>query len=620
MQLDFFRIVFFSSPAWITCIVAPLQKDRQFLKLLAHAAVAFLTYWLLFHSYPCQCRHAWGTRMVSDPTFWGNEQAMQAAIAAEKDNFYVLKDIKDPGLREIFLDATPNNGSLDDGRGARSRAPDPTEDGGQQVWTYMKGMLHDSEASGDHEQRVRKWLAPLAGSRSLDALKLRAYCNLHNRDLKMPYVFPLRVLGLEADLNLPCEYWTCVLTEARTRGKQIFWIVPVVAAVLTWSHYRLQCELCTKWLGTGSPRSWWAWFWATLVPFLSVLFLKTTYDEELGPLVEVRFRQAWHVFSFWLRDPSHQVTFAVLCVGLLVLYIYRDNVKSHMGWHESHVYQCFFTQSRQSTSAQEQMLEEWTFQICIWRLDLYANSASTHALGDCGSDIEGGEMQEGSDQHVLLGDGDKRRRAQRDDNINCLLGGRGQGSCLLGGGLGGMAALLLNRREEDNETLKTSDGRKPKLQIRVLYGHREVQGTRCFRPTQEEWMNKAPVYIQENFKVTVPYRPGQTLRIEVQDVGAPLGIMPIGEVSFDESKLKQLFEVSARAQKGIGAPSVQQVVKLVAADGIAARTNSYLHQEMRALGFEPHVLSDGGAVWLALCETGSEQADDGMLCDCCEGI
>merc|ERR1712039_197250 len=103
------------------------------------------------------------------------------------------------------------------------------------------------------------------------------------------------------------------------------------------------------------------------------------------------------------------------------------------------------------------------------------------------------------------------------------------------------------------------------------------------------------------------------------DTGAPLGTVTIGEVSFDEMKLRQLCQHGPKAKEESGLVSVNQVVKMLAVQGDPREGERLSEREQIAglerVGFKPHVLSDGGAAWLAFCEIDVAQvADSGLLC------
>jgi len=341
--------------------------------------------------------------------------------------------------------------------------------------------------------------------------------------------------------------------------------------MLTVMHYRMECCGLSWWLGSGQPRIFWTYFWASLLPFLLVLLIKTTCDDEIGILVGLRFHEVQSTLSEFFSDTTHRLYFAGGCATVVVLYVYWEQVRDYLGLPHFTIAQ--YMLARGPVVEAE---EERTFQVCIWRLDLHS------LLGDA-SPREESDNGHDSETDLFL----ERQNSSR--------------SCL------GCPRGSFRRREEDQDTLRTHDGRRPTLIIRFYYGTREVQRTRVVRPTQSEWSAKIPVYVQENFRLSVAFRPGTPLRMEVQDTGAPLGTVCIGQVSFDEMKLLRQFDVSRHAQKESSQVSVHQLIKMMAVGNDATKEQV---RELKNLGFNSHALSDGGAVWLAFSEVDLHQQDD----------
>jgi len=340
-HLDVFRLFFFGSPGLITAIVAPFNKDRNSTKIVGLSGFLFIAYWMLMQAYPCQCRHAWGTMMFADNRFWGNDQAIRDAMMQEKENFYKDTEMDEQEL-EVFSVPDKNHSMASVGHGREdanigrifreitkmSNEEKAEEQKEVQELKEEKAKLDAEDAApagpagfgpgrrlqygapqqpmgGGATERVRKWISPLAGSGSMDILKLRAYCHIHKHDEKLPAIFPYRAIGLPAHYTttLPCPYWSCIMTEARVDGKLPFFVSFAFVAILNYIHYRLECQSCgavTCLLGSGQTRIWWSWFWAAFVPLWLVMFLKTTYDEELSELICNRLGELFAAVSGWL--------------------------------------------------------------------------------------------------------------------------------------------------------------------------------------------------------------------------------------------------------------------------------------------------------------------------------
>jgi len=605
LHLDLFRSIFFLSPAWITCIVGPFQKDRNAYKLGMFMVFMFLGYWSTVHCFPCQCRHAWGTMMVADLSYWPNNTAIQEAVLQELNSYYLMKDLDHASWS--VPPSSKQHGAL---QGVSAKDP-------SSVSTLLEMLKQEEQARQSMEAphaMVKKWIAPLTGGLSLDNLKLRAYCNIHRNDKKMPHVYPLKVVGIAAqqmNFTLPCPHWTCLLTEARPGGKLIYFEILALTGLLTYTHYRFDClGLCVWVFGTGQPRIWWLWFWASLLPLWLVMLLKTTHDQELGETLSGSIMWSLTGARDWFEaDTAHQVEFFIALIGGAALYVYRDKVRKELGLDEHSVVYLF---------PRAQVSAESTFQVCVWRVDVNADATFAKFQNLEGTISEGGS----STQRTNYGhfhESFEEREAPGFDAGNCWIGNRDPVSMVQ---RAVRSYLPLVQRAADGNFLRTRDGQLPALCVRMYHGIDEVQSTRTVRPSTVEWAEEGSVLFQENFKLSVQRRPNTQFRVEIRDTSASLGHVSLGHATFSEERLRRQFERSRRAQEelgfGIGMEpvAIQQVILMM------RRCSSPLEEEallrrMVEVGFAPHRLSEGGAVWLAFCD--SMEDGDQWPCVCVGG-
>jgi len=597
-HLDLFRAVFFTSPAWVTLAVGPWQKDRSPYKLIGFMIVTFLFYWSTVHCYPSQCRHAWGTMMVADLTYWDNQTAFKAALVKELDTYYLLKHV-DPTSWSV-----PNKA---DGLG--SAALPPAQRKANKDVSKLLAMLEaQDQTSHNGLKHVNQWIEPLTGGTSLDNLKLRAYCNIHRNDHKMPHVYPLKVLGVapeQFNLTAPCPHWTCVLTESRQGGKLVFFEVVALAAILSYAHYRCDCWYCCVWLlGTGQCRIWWMWFWATLLPFLTVMLIKTTHDKELSVTLMMFFSGISNGVESWIVDnTTHQVMLLGGVIGAVVCYVYRDRVRKELGLDEATVLALF---------PRNTMKTEDSFQVCLWRVDISADRCfSMFHL------IDGNTEDGQSSTADSVSARETNREETQSQRALMICGLNNEPSGMWGKAL--RAYLPLVNRRGDGDQLHTPSGSIPSLSTRLYHGSEEIQRSRTVRVSPTDWSDEGTVYFQEMFKLSVERRPSSNFRVEIRDSAAALGHVAIGHCTFSDDRLERQFERSRKAQRRIGVRTVavEQVMQMMLEEPcVSIADEERQMRRMWEVGFAPHRLSEGGAVWLAFCDTDTHGNATCGMCSC----
>jgi len=594
LHFDFFRAAFFTSPAWITCIVGPFQKERDMLKLSMFMVFMFLGFWSVVHCFPCQCRHAWGTMMVADQSYWTNDTAIEEAVLQEIDSYYLMKD-----LDHASWSVPPTSNHRPALQGLSRTHP-------RSVSTLLQ-MLGDDPtqfASASSHDRVKKWIAPLTGGLSLDNLKLRAYCHIHRYDKRMPHVYPLKVVGIAAqqlNITLPCPHWTCLLTEARPGGKLVYFEILALVALLTYVHYRCDCLAVSVWLfGTGQCRIWWLWFWATLLPLWSVMLLKTTYDQELSETLSGSLTWTFTGARDWFEeDLGHQVTFFIGLIGAAALYVYRERVRKELGLDEHSLVYLF---------PRRQVTTESHFQVCVWRVDVNAETAIRKFDDFQGLSSEASSSTQRTHYGQFHESLEERSPHPGFDAGNCYVCKQDPMSIFQ---RVARSYFPLTPRSADGNFLRTRDDKLPALCVRFYYGNDEVQSTRTVRPSTTEWSSEeGSIFFQENFKISVERRPDSKFRVEIRDTGASLGHVTLGHITFTEHRLRRQFERSRRAEEdrlGEREPIALQQVILSMRSGASPVEEEALLRRMVDVGFAPHRLSEGGAVWLAFSEASDEQ-------------
>mmetsp|Transcript_92568 Transcript_92568/g.299292 ORF Transcript_92568/g.299292 Transcript_92568/m.299292 type:complete len:502 (+) Transcript_92568:68-1573(+) len=303
IHLDFFRLLLFFSPGFVTLAWAPLQQDRSGWRLVTFMAIMLVFYWTLIQAFPVQCRHAWGTRMVIDHDFYTNETAIEEALVLERNNFYYTAGVKHLQKQMFFPPSSKfhepcvgdNRTKCLFERHSQGSTGTSTDDG-----TEFKDLItHTDWVNRTHDYaRVRNWIRPLTGGLSEDFLLLRAYCNMHRQSPRTVKIYPLKVLGLSPQMinvTVPCPYWSCIMTEAHPGGKLPFGMVLAFFASLNYFHYRCDClpgRTIQMWFGAGAFRVWWAWFWASLLPLWLAMLIK----PSPGPAAsEPRLRRSDHL-------------------------------------------------------------------------------------------------------------------------------------------------------------------------------------------------------------------------------------------------------------------------------------------------------------------------------------
>lgn len=501
--------------------------------------------------------------MVADSAYWGNKTAIAFALMREKDEFFPMKNVDHDWLTMMKERRIPVSGM-----GSVNNA--------REVLQILE----------EGSNRDKKWITSWTSGLSLANFKLRAYCNMHQDDPVLPHVYPLRVLGItprESNFTVPCPYWSCVLTEARPGGKLSFYAILAFAAFLHGVHFRLDCYVFVHFLGSGQRRAWWMWFWACLLPLWLVLLIKTTHEAELSEEVVGIFSG----FELLLKDsPQHVFLLSGMMGGCVLCYIFRDRVRKELGLDDN-VMPLFFPKSEKLT--------EHTFQVCVWRIDVNSQSciAKFHQM-DSGLDDSFASSSRGDDS-----DSSARMLAIPAKSPSFLRH---------------FAAYLpLSANVRDGESLHTADGHPPALCVRFFYGGEEVQSTRIRHVSYAQWSFDGVVDFCENFTISVNPKPRTMFRVDVRDHTA--ASISLGSVSFDENRLKKQFERSEKMEEQgrmhltDGSMATEQVAQMM------EQRTSNVHDDVKMarmceVGFVPHRLSEGGAIWLAIADV--EEKSDGL--------
>jgi len=591
--MDWFRLCLYFSPGFVTMAWAPLQRDRSGWRLVTFMAILFMVYWSTIQCFPVQCRHAWGLRMVTDKTFYESDEAIEKALVMERNNFYVVGDVKDlshavfyPPTKSYKLTGNNNLGA----------------DSGLEFKVLLDPTKHWINTTHDRA-RVGKWVSPLTGGLSLDFLLLRAYCNLHRENDNTVHVYPLKAFGLNPNtLNAtaPCPYWSCVMTEANPNGKLPFLIVLALMGTMNYLHYRLNClpnNAFQTWFGAGKCRMWWAWFWAALLPLWTAMFIKTTYDMELTGFIQFQIDglQAWYL-DFTDTNNSqgqvHQILLVIVWVLAIVAgYYYRVAIIRELGLD-----QVWCADTMNFGPSAEHPEDHNTFQVCVWRVDVA-----------CGGVGDG--------QARALARGEVDGFAERQDS-RTLAVPRGL-SWPISAGISELGRYIpMLEKSNDGHSLKTPDGSVPSLSVRLLYGGEEIHSTRVVKPTSSEWRNKGSIYFQENFRMNIDWQPRQTLRIEVRDAK---GRATLATLNMDEGSLLHEFDTAKKVGKEMEFHTVPvtQVVRMLEQPPQNDAEDRRQVRQLQELGFSLHRLQGGGAIWLAFSEIATNQSS-GMQILCCE--
>lgn len=606
IHVDWFRLVLIFSPGFVTMMWAPLQKEPTGWKVVAFGSLMTIFYWTVITGVPVQCRHAWGARMVTDRAFYtydasdpnagpmrdGDSLSLREALRVEQDNFFYTGDVSG-GWKGWLLEPPNQEKTKAMLQNAAAISADVGDSDDFEAFLAKLGVQNAAD-----EDRAARWLRPLTGGHSLDILLLRSYCSLHAIENFVVHVYPLKVIGISPgslNVTVPCPYWSCVMTEARPGGKLFFILSIVICIMLQFFHARCDClpnHMWSYYFGGGRGRSWWVWFWAAVMPLWSVLFIKTTYDMELIPFGQMVINNIWAWYEGYVEDPysgtQHKVIVAVLGVALLFAVVYyREKVKKFLGFDQVWFADTTFVAPTWHPD------DHNTFQVCIWRLDLH----NSHSINQ----MEGARSP--------AADRGARSLEVAAERGSPRIGG--SAACGIGGLFGGYMPMLAKDRKGNSIT--TTDGSKPSLQIRFSYGGEEIQRTRIVKPTAGEWSSSHPVYFQENFRMNIDWEPNCKLRVDVRDARYDRSL---ASMTLDESALLREFETSAKIGKKMEWHSVPvtQVVRML--EQPTARPGEELNQmeDMMQIGFALHELTGGGALWLSFAELPRESGGLSILC------
>mmetsp|Transcript_86187 Transcript_86187/g.191980 ORF Transcript_86187/g.191980 Transcript_86187/m.191980 type:complete len:257 (+) Transcript_86187:2-772(+) len=189
------------------------------------------------------------------------------------------------------------------------------------------------------------------------------------------------------------------------------------------------------------------------------------------------------------------------------------------------------------------------------------------------------------------------------------------------------------RRGQLHEMLTTPHGSVPSLCIRMYHGVEEIQRTSTIHVSPKDWSEEGSVYFKEISKVTVERRPHSKLRIEIRDAHGSLGQVELGHITFTEDRIEHEFERSRKKNKeASNTPRSNRTVYgheamfsestaiatrqasemlLLETGSYSSRTEEQSHcQLMWDLGFAPHRLSDGGAIWLGFADLDDGRASN----------
>lgn len=318
------------------------------------------------------------------------------------------------------------------------------------------------------------------------------------------------------------------------------------------------------------------------------MLIKSSHEGELHGEI---FR-LWSSFSDRVLDtPQHTLMLMAGIAASIVLFIYRGRVRQELGIDDVFLRTLF---PRRSVHA------EHTFQVCIWRVDIHAhNSVSKFNEFDMNpEDSSSGVRDE------LLNSPDM----QEDLSARALAMVAPWGAVLRN-----MTPSVI-ARFSDGESLKTADGHAPSLCVRLCYGSEEIQKTRVRSLTYREWLNDEAVEFHDNFTVSVTPRVRTPFRVEVRDQS--LGGVSLGHINFDERRLQRQFDRSSkmelqfRSKLAGGLISDEQVLQMKQLQSAKAGDGDQMAM-MWDVGFSPHRLSEGGAIWLAFSEV---EDSEGMAC------
>jgi len=593
--LDLFRPLLFTSPAWVTLCVGPVLVPSV-RKVIAFMGALFLCFWSVMQTYPVQCRNAWGAAMVADSSYWGNNEAISHALLRQKDEYFPFLKVDTSTWKGRLFTPTSQ---------FRVHSDLATNmDNAQNLLEKLKNRDQNGGATmGD------KWIMPWTRGDTLENFILRAYCDMHRQDDKLPHVYPLRFVGInphEVKLAAACPFWACVLTEARPGGKLAFLWMIAVPLLLHWMHYRIGVyrstwcwaltEPCTYFLGTGQCRLWWIWFWATLLPFWLVMLIKSTRDTELIPFfveeITVLFEiRKWFLGEDTANDNEHLAFLVVFLVSAILLYIFRDRVRKDLGLDE--IIPMLLSPGQTGGSP--------TFQVCIWRVDI--NASGVTRFSDL--DTDGGPV-------ISRPDGDD----DSPDNAGVLTRfSRFSPARIFTPNLHAVWSYMpaLSRARPDGYGLHGQNGGTPEaISVRLCYGPDEVQRTRVQKPSYG--YQRACYDFYENFTLGVQPRPNVEFRVEVRDEVS--GGDTLGSIVFSESRLKRQFQRAndvPRTMAGMSAAD-EQVMKMRQVRSQHRKGEEFMMTKMAEAGFVVHKLPDGGAVWLAFCDI---EGEDAHVFNCC---
>lgn len=394
------------------------------------------------------------------------------------------------------------------------------------------------------------------------------------------------------------------MTEAKESGKLPFWGVLGLAILMTASHFRMDCTFCVSWFGTGQFRKWWLTFWASMLPLWTVMLIKTTHDQELSQYVgdQIGGMRTWLLGA---NSAAHLPTAVVIVAGGILIYVFRDRIRKEMGVEEAQILAAMFPRSTP--------LMEDTFQVCIWRVDVSGSSVLKRF-----EELDG-QSTSGSSDASLSSEGKlsaRNLRCSHDLETNSCA----PKQCGTAASIFQYIPLGMRPVDGHGDMIQTRDGQPPSLCVRFYYGMDEIQSTRVKRLTYADWGADKAVYFLEVFTLSVEPRPRTLFRVEVRDqsfVGAALG-----HVNFDERHLRKQFERSTtmianlRDRSADGPMAVEQVMQMMTHRCEIPNDDEQI-RKLRDAGFAPHRLSDGGAVWLAFCDT---EDRDGSGYACVPGV
>eukprot|EP00931_Biecheleriopsis_adriatica_P086850 TRINITY_DN61419_c0_g1_i1.p1 TRINITY_DN61419_c0_g1~~TRINITY_DN61419_c0_g1_i1.p1 ORF type:complete len:806 (+),score=108.01 TRINITY_DN61419_c0_g1_i1:102-2519(+) len=391
-------------------------------------------------------------------------------------------------------------------------------------------------------------------------LEVRAYCGLHRQDMVMPRVYPMRVFGLhrrEASWTVPCQYWTCIMMEP------VDSFLPFVSSVgsmlsIMFIHYRLLGSV-----GCGDFRPFKVFlgagklrrWWLWLWAGMLPLWIVMAY-EVAHSVTEHEQTALAAGFEAFAGWASHPF-------NLLILAAFFAGLAA--AWHyrekikEELGIQNWDIYQLIMSSFDQGLHEDTTlYQICVWRVDSRHTSRALESF-KAWDDMRGSHPIKANAQDMR----DSEGQYPSEISISFIIG---------------------------HEVLRKSDRKS------VPFGMGGFCGTEA-------------VEFNEAFRLRVG---SQAVDLEVNEVSN--GNKSAGSLHLDVEELDTLAQQAYNLTMGDNSLDVTQYKALRQAN-FDPRQRAV---EMAEVGFKPFYLSQGGFIWIAVCNLSdlSPQERDGGDCCC----